>query len=448
MDMHRDGQIMIRDPRDFSDTLETTLSIIRRKDQELLDAGGERQFQDRSDTLRIIVLCGLSVSLAYALVYSVLGLYSVSVFNLGFCLFYLCFVLMDEIDHLPAFLAKLLPTKTPKTLRVIAVLTLLGGLSQLLGTTIFFLPPATGSHYYLILIPVFALISIDAKDRVWWWFLTITSIVSLVYFEFVIRSYRAVIDLNLDANNFDGWRTLALLVTVCLSIAVFNSFYKDLQGAQKDLHSAFERSEMLLLNILPRTVVERLKTNPTTIADNFEASSVLFADLVGFTPLAEKMTANETVSMLNDIFSSFDQAVSAHGLEKIKTIGDAYMVAAGIPTPRDDHASATVALALEMLNLVRSHNSLEGTDLSIRIGINSGPLTAGVIGSQKFSYDVWGDTVNVASRMESTGMAGRIHVTQAVVDECGNGFRFEDRGLRFIKGKGEMRTYLLDASER
>ncbi|MDP6943454.1 MAG: adenylate/guanylate cyclase domain-containing protein [Myxococcota bacterium] len=225
---------------------------------------------------------------------------------------------------------------------------------------------------------------------------------------------------------------------------IFNAFLGDLHLARKKLAHAHEQSELLLLNILPASIAQRLKTHhEVTIADDYPEASVLFADLVGFTSLSSRQTASETVVMLNGIFSAFDVAVVAHGLEKIKTIGDSYMVASGVPVRRRDHVTQLLALALTMQRLLAVHNMRHGYDLELRIGVHTGPLTAGVIGSRKFTYDIWGDTVNVASRMESTGISGRIQVSEAVTRAAAGHFEFEDRGLVEIKGKGEMQTFLV-----
>ena len=198
--------------------------------------------------------------------------------------------------------------------------------------------------------------------------------------------------------------------------------------------------------MLPESIAQRLKHQQHTIADSFDEASVLFADLVGFTALAASQPASETVTMLNAIFSDFDQAVAARGLEKIKTIGDAYMVAAGLPTPRPDHATELLRLALDLLQILDRHNATHDRSLRLRIGLCSGPLVAGVIGSHKLSYNIWDDTVNVASRMESTGIPGRIQVTETLVQAAKDTFEFEERGLIEVKGCGEMRTFLVAQS--
>jgi len=215
------------------------------------------------------------------------------------------------------------------------------------------------------------------------------------------------------------------------------------KSAQEALKFEQEQSEKLLLNILPKPIAERLKAQQTTIADSFGEVSVLFADIVGFTELSARMSPTELVKRLNVIFSHFDQLAEKYGVEKIKTIGDAYMVVGGLPTPRDDHAEAIAQMALGMQAKIAKLSAETGENLAIRIGINSGPVVAGVIGVSKFTYDLWGDTVNVAARMEATGFAGSIQVTDVTYELLKDQYVFEKRGLIPVKGKGEMMTHWL-----
>lgn len=204
-----------------------------------------------------------------------------------------------------------------------------------------------------------------------------------------------------------------------------------------------QRADDLLLNILPGSIAERLKEDPSTIADGFKEVTVLFADIVDFTALSAQADAVDVVRKLNDIFSEFDALAARHGLEKIKTIGDAYMVAGGLPEPRDDHCAAVASFALDIVALMDRHQAWDGRPLRIRVGINTGPVVAGVIGRQKFIYDLWGDAVNVASRMESNGLSNQIQVTEAVKEKLAGHYEFETRGPIVVKGKGQMTTYLL-----
>ena len=203
------------------------------------------------------------------------------------------------------------------------------------------------------------------------------------------------------------------------------------------------RSERLLLNILPAPIAERLKTSEESIAEHSDGVTVLFADIVGFTPLSARKTPRALVDLLNRIFSEFDALADAHGLEKIKTIGDAYMAVAGLPQAWPDHAPRAARMALAMRDATARVSAETGEALALRIGLHSGPVVAGVIGRRKFTYDMWGDTVNTASRMESHGLPGTIHCSEATAMLLQGAFQLQARGAMEIKGKGEMHTFLL-----
>lgn len=217
------------------------------------------------------------------------------------------------------------------------------------------------------------------------------------------------------------------------------------ERAEDDLAAEQARSDALLLNVLPRRIADQLKKKSGAIAERFESATVLFADLVNFTQLSERTPATELVQMLDQIFSRFDALADQHGLEKIKTIGDAYMVVGGVPEARADHAMAVAQMSLDMLRVLKELDGPAFASLSLRIGIHSGPVVAGVIGKRKFAFDLWGDTVNTASRMESHGQPGRVHVSQATYDLLVEHFAFEARGPTAIKGKGELNTFFLSA---
>ncbi|MEW6493892.1 MAG: adenylate/guanylate cyclase domain-containing protein [Cyanobacteriota bacterium] len=216
-----------------------------------------------------------------------------------------------------------------------------------------------------------------------------------------------------------------------------------LQEMNEKLSEAQKKSERLLLNILPEAIAEQLKDGQKHIADGFTDVTILFADIVGFTDLSAQISPTQLVHLLNEIFSAFDQLSDRYELEKIKTIGDAYMVVGGIPKPRSDHADAIAQIALAMQQEVDQFNAKHNATLSIRIGINTGPVVAGVIGTKKFIYDLWGDAVNTASRMESHGVAGYIQVTESTYRCLRDQYQFEERGVIQVKGKGEMMTYFL-----
>lgn len=204
------------------------------------------------------------------------------------------------------------------------------------------------------------------------------------------------------------------------------------------------KTEQLLLNILPRKIAQRLKAGEEHIADAFPNVSVLFADMVGFTAMSRTMKASDLVKVLSDLFSRFDLITEKHGLEKIKTIGDCYMLAGGVPEPSDDHAHAAIDAALDMCLALEEIRERTGGALRMRIGVHSGPIVAGVIGLRKFTYDLWGDTVNVASRMESTGEPGRIHVSVHTADLIRSQFKLESRGCIEVKSLGAVETYFVN----
>jgi class 3 adenylate cyclase len=235
---------------------------------------------------------------------------------------------------------------------------------------------------------------------------------------------------------------LALLVALLLLGEAIRG-RRALDAAHRLLLAEQERSEGLLLNVLPAPIADRLKRGEEPIADRFPEVTVLFADLVEFTASSDRSSPERVVQVLADLFTAFDRLAARHGLEKIKTVGDAYMVAGGLPVPRPDHAQAVAEMALAVREEAGRHRDPAGRPLQVRIGIDSGPVVAGVIGTAKFSYDLWGDTVNTASRMESTGVPGCIQVTDRAYRRLRDRYRFERRGPVQVKGKGELVTWFL-----
>jgi class 3 adenylate cyclase len=237
-------------------------------------------------------------------------------------------------------------------------------------------------------------------------------------------------------------------------LAVSASIIYRLKRSAQIIQKARETSDRLLLNILPKEIAEKLKqiTNSlerdiqtAPIAEQFDCATILFADIVGFTPLSAKMSARDLVNLLDRIFSEFDLLAQQNQLEKIKTIGDAYMVAGGLPMRCSNHAEAIAEMALGMQQAIDTFQNTICHSLQIRIGINSGSVVAGVIGRQKFIYDLWGDAVNTASRMESSGIPGKIQVSETTYHLLKDKaqYQFEERGVISVKGKGEMMTYWL-----
>ena len=279
----------------------------------------------------------------------------------------------------------------------------------------------------------------------------IFSVVALFLLEKMVLSRLANLSANVEQIGTSTDLSLRVFVTGKDELTTLgntiNSMLDALESSTQKLVAERERAERLLLNILPPSIAQRLGHNQDTIADSFEEATVLFADIVNFTNLSSHISPTELVSMLNEIFSRFDRLLERYGLEKIKTIGDSYMVVGGLPLIRPDHAEAVAEFALDMQQQIQEFNAERGQAFSMRIGINTGPVVAGVIGLKKFIYDLWGDTVNIASRMESHGIPGAIQVSSATYERLKDKYLFEERGAIDVKGKGEMITYLLKSKK-
>ncbi len=284
--------------------------------------------------------------------------------------------------------------------------------------------------------PVGALLFVGARQAVPWF----ATFAGLIAFSGAIDPADAAeIPSGVEVSFF----VLNVLGVCTTAYVLLQYFVRARERALAELGVEREKSERLLLNVLPASVADRLKESDEVIADGFDSATVLFADLVGFTPLAQNLPPAETVVLLDRVFAGWDALAERHGVEKIKTIGDAYMVAGGIPAPRSDHAEAIADLALEMGAEVERCAGESGVPLRVRVGIDTGPVVAGVIGRAKFSYDLWGDAVNTASRMESHGVPGEIQVTDRVYEQLRDRYEMRERGTIDVKGKGPMTTYLL-----
>ena len=339
----------------------------------------------------------------------------------------------------PFFLGALLFSFTPYARRFMQLCISLGMAVYGLGViAMLVIAPAPGNNLYfagLLLIPLF-----PPTIRVRFVYSAIASWTIIAAYEIAAIRLTETSLPYLINNNF-------LLVT-STAIGMITSYLLELYARknfiqQIQLEKERDRSERLLLNVLPASIAHRLKEKHETIADGFAEATVLFADIAGFTRLAASRSPREVVDLLNDIFSEFDHLAEKHGVEKIKTIGDAYMAVGGLPIHSPDHAASIVELALDMQDAVAKRSAVGHGPISLRIGINTGPVVAGVIGMKKFIYDVWGDTVNTASRMESNGIEGGIQVTEETYEKLKHAYHLEERGTLKIKGKGEMRTYLL-----
>ena len=328
--------------------------------------------------------------------------------------------------------------------RDFARLLLVGQIDILLAPTLSMIPlggflAAGGVGFWGILAPLAALVFSEVRSAVRWY---VAFVVVFLGSGFAGEVIGPVWD------PLPHWFTttmLALNIAVggALVFTLLAVFASQRRAALAALQVEQAKAENLLLNILPRSIADKLKAQTQPIADQFESASILFADVVDFTPWSERLSPVEVVSYLDRLFSRFDALAERYGLEKIKTIGDCYMVAAGVPTPRPDHARALALMALDMLEAMRSDDDVEHLGLELRVGINSGPVVAGVIGRKRFLYDLWGDAVNTASRMESHGTPGRIQVTRATYELLGDEFECEPRGTITVKGKGELEAWYL-----
>jgi guanylate cyclase len=294
-----------------------------------------------------------------------------------------------------------------------------------------------------LLAPLGAL-AMSGRREAFPWFIAYANLVVIA--QLLQPSLR--IDSNLPVPLIAGFFVANVVAATGVAFFALNYFVGQKDEILRLLDVERGKSERLLLNVLPREIAERLKESDGTIATRYPSVTVLFTDVVGFTPLSEELEAEEVVGVLNDVFSYFDSLVDVYGLEKIRTAGDSYMVAAGVPTPRDDHAQVLAELALAMFRYEPASQVRRAAPLSFRIGMSSGPVVAGVIGTAKFQYDVWGDTVNTASRMETHGVPGRIQISPSAYQLLKDDFECEPRGLVDVKGKGPMETWFLLRARR
>lgn len=372
------------------------------------------------------LLIGAPMLLAWACVYLYFAEIGAFLFFLGYALFDVGLLVLMSMRHLRAVRVRSLYLAVHLAANFCIVLSL-GGIANSAGIVLF------------ALIAPFSMITQPIRQFLTWLSAAIGLTILAVALQPWLRSSNHVpfgvstIIWGINLVNFSVilyWNLKALL--------------RQRDTALEMLQAEQRKSENLLLNILPREIAQVLKNESRTIADQVDQASILFADVVNFTPMSATMSPVELVSLLNEVFSQFDALVEQYGLEKIKTIGDCYMVAAGVPRSRPDHAQALAQLALDIQAYV-SQNEIQGHRLQFRIGINSGPVVAGVIGRRKFIYDLWGDAVNTASRMESHGAGGCIQITEATHALIQNDFVCVAQGIVNVKGKGEMKVWhLLD----
>ena len=388
------------------------------------DPADDEDTRLRKALLVLIVLLILPIGLLWGVLYVSFGTWT-GFFAFGYVAISATSIVLFARDHdLDRFLS----------VQLLAILVLpaisMIGLGGLL--------PAGGVGLWAILAPLGALVFRGVRSGVRWFvaFLAAFLLSGLV---------GSLLDIPPPVPEWFSTVMLGLNVSVggTVVFTLLALFARQRRDALAALQAEHERAEGLLLNILPGSIAERLKASPTTIADQFTEASVLFADVVDFTPRSQNLAPAEVVGMLDRLFSHFDTLAERYDLEKIKTIGDAYMVAAGVPIPRPDHARALALLALDMNEAVAPGGAVGDLGLQVRIGINSGPVVAGVIGRKRFLYDLWGDAVNTASRMESAGTPDRIQITAATRELLEDEFVCERRGAIAVKGKGEMETWYL-----
>jgi class 3 adenylate cyclase len=298
--------------------------------------------------------------------------------------------------------------------------------------------PSGGVGLWGILAPLGALVFLEVRQAVRWF-----GAFLLVFLLLGLAGEVLFSDADLPVGFTSTMLALNIVGAGSIAFTLLAVFARQRNAALMALRIEQEKSEILLLNILPRPIAERLKAANQTIADHFDATSILFADVVDFTPLSQRLPPVEVVGILDQLFSHFDALVERHGLEKVKTIGDCYMAAAGVPNPHPDHARKAALLALDMRDVVATSAVVGRLGLELRIGINSGPVVAGVIGTKRFLYDLWGDAVNTASRMESHGTPGEIQITRETYELLKDEFVCKPRGTILVKGKGRMETWYL-----
>lgn len=382
-------------------------------------------------TINIVAIVSAAGSLAFAAFYSLLdprSLWPVIVTNLAWVVGYGLVLRVNGLGR---------PRKAAWLLLIVG-----------LGNTVIpgaVLGARSGVFLFITLVPMFGVLVSGPGDRAMRRTVIIVGLVALAAVPAIFREEPAALR---------GTVTLdVLFITSATWVAIFGTFFalyyrRLVDTAEAALAIANERSERLLLNLLPESIAERLKADESPIADRVDDVTVLFADLVESTKLAASIPAGELVSILNRLFTLLDEICEEHGLEKITTIGDGYMAVGGLPTPRSDHAQRAANAALAMMRGVGELATSIGRPLSMRIGLAAGEVVAGVIGKRKFRYDLWGDTVNTASRMQTTSEKGRIQVTARVHDLLGDGYEFEPRGAISVKGLRDMETFFLNGASR
>jgi guanylate cyclase len=284
---------------------------------------------------------------------------------------------------------------------------------------------------WTFLTPAYAILALGPRRATPWLFVFLVALLVNVVFDPIIRTWFGpppyLVQLVYYLQN----------IGIPLTIAFLLLRYTDIRR-----RAAEARSDELLTNAIPRSIADRLRHGESRIADSYPETTVVFADVAGFTPWTQKTAPDRVVALLDDLFSRFDRVAAEVGVEKIKTVGDAYMAVAGAPEPRPDHAEAAVRFGLEILDEVAAWREANGIGLEVRVGLASGPTVGGIIGRQRLLFDLWSGTVNTAARMEASGVPGRIQLAQSTRERLGDSYRFEERNID-VKGLGPMTTYLL-----
>lgn len=398
--------------------------LIARYLTPLLEFTGNEEVRRASVTYHIAV-AGVVLGVGYALMNAALGIWIGALANFAFGFLWMLIArlcrngLVDKSRHFMLFATNV----------------------HILLTALFIFGPECGGHHYLLASATVGSLFFTLDEWPWKLFYLVFGLTLYMLLEYELLPYSPVETISLPVARL--FEVVSIAGTIGFIFVFLYSYQFAVLRAERKLDRAHQRSEELLLNILPLPIAERLKVGESVV-DRFEEVTVLFADISSFTKLATEMVPVEIVQMLNEIFSAFDSIADSYGLEKIKTIGDAYMVAGGIPEEQPNHVEAVANMAMDMRDWLTNFRDTQGLDIGLRVGIHSGPVVAGVIGSRKFIYDLWGDTVNLASRMESHGIIDQIQVSQVVADKLESRFKLEARGEIAVKGKGNMPVYLLD----
>ena len=374
--------------------------------------------------LNIITWLAAAVSASFAALQLVAerGIWYIGVINIVAAGIFVAIPLLHRFGHL------------------IAPLTLIAATYVSLSVVCWSLGTGTGLQFYFVVVATVAVLVLGIEHIVLASVLVAIGVALVITLQFTVQADTGVQPKWSVTTGF----VVSIISACVMAVAAVWYALRETERAEDAMELEYERSESLLANILPATIASRLKTSTSAIiADRYADASVLFADIAGYTEQASDTAPTDLVQFLNELYSEFDRLVDDHGLEKIKTSGDCYIVVSGVPQPRHDHLEALACLALKMADAVVGLTDATGRTVPVRIGLGCGPVVAGVVGTRRFFYDVWGDAVNVASRMESTGVEGKIQVTEAISHRLNSEFVLEERGEVTVKGKGVMRTWFL-----